>query len=110
MTSVTVNHIYVMVSLGANCRFVHLLLRRKRPPGPLALDLHYLELLCFVCVVIKNAVWVCYCPQNGSLLLGFVPVCSCACVRLHAYSAREGTNIARTIRFCARLDNKIDRF
>ena len=34
----------------------------------------------------------------------------CVCVRLHAYSAREGTNIARTIRFCARLDNKIDRF
>ena len=31
-------------------------------------------------------------------------------LRLHAYSVREGTSIARSTRFSARLGNKIDRF
>ena len=31
-------------------------------------------------------------------------------LRLHAYSLREGTSIARSTRFSARLGNKIDRF
>ena len=52
---------------------------------------------------------VCECVVSVSVRV-CVWVCVCVCRNLHAYSAHEEISIVCTIRFCARLGNKIDRF